>query len=206
MIEERLDIYDEDGVHLGSAARSEVHRLGLWHQTFHCWIYRKSGEQIDLLFQKRHPQKDTCPDLLDITSAGHLLAGEGPEDGVRELEEELGLSVDFAALASIGTIRDVTSAPGIMDKEICHVFLYECEQPLSAYTIQEEEVVGLFWVKLDEVEKLFQKTIPSVQASGFLLEVGKQVRDCELQLEAAAFVPHEPHYYQQVFDALKRHV
>lgn len=206
MAEERLDIYDEAGVHLGSEARSEVHRLGLWHQTFHCWIYRKDGEQIDLLFQKRHPQKDTCPNLLDITSAGHLLAGEIPEDGVRELEEELGLSVAFSALTSLGTIRDVTSAPGIMDKEICHVFLFECDQPLSAYTLQEEEVVGLLWVKLDEVEKLFKKEIPRVSASGFLLKAGEGVRDCELQLREADFVPHEAHYYQQVFDALKRHV
>lgn len=206
MAEERLDIYDEAGVHLGSEARSEVHRLGLWHQTFHCWIYRKYGEQIDLLFQKRHPQKDTCPNLLDITSAGHLLAGEIPEDGVRELEEELGLSVAFSALTSIGIIRDVTSAPGIMDKEICHVFLFECDQPLSAYTLQEEEVVGLLWVKLDEVEKLFKKEIPRVSASGFLLKAGEGVRDSELQLREADFVPHEAHYYQQVFDALKRHV
>lgn len=206
MTEERLDIYDESGVHLGSEARSEVHRLGLWHQTFHCWIYRKDGEQIDLLFQKRHPQKDTCPNLLDITSAGHLLAGEIPEDGVRELEEELGLSVAFSELTSIGIIRDVTSAPGIIDKEICHVFLYACEQPLSAYTVQEEEVVGLLWVKLDEVEKLFRTEIPHLSASGFLLEAGEGVRDCVLQLSEADFVPHEAHYYQQVFDTLKRHV
>ncbi|WP_372454640.1 NUDIX hydrolase, partial [Priestia aryabhattai] len=81
--------------------------MGLWHQTFHCWIYRVVNDQIEMLFQKRHPQKDTCPDLLDITSAGHLLASEQPCDGVRELEEELGLSVSFEELDKLGVIRDV---------------------------------------------------------------------------------------------------
>jgi hypothetical protein len=43
-----------------------------------------------------------------------------------------------------------------------------------------------------------------VAASGFLLEEGAGTRDCELLLKESAFVPHEAHYYQQVFDALKQ--
>jgi hypothetical protein len=39
--EERLDIYDENGVHLGDAARSVVHAEGYWHRTFHCWIVKR---------------------------------------------------------------------------------------------------------------------------------------------------------------------
>lgn len=204
MREERLDIFDESGRYIGTETRSEVHRRGLWHQTFHCWIYRVAGEQIELLFQKRHPQKDTCPDLLDITSAGHLLASEQPEDGVRELEEELGLRVSFEELHAIGVIKDVTMAPGIVDKEMCHVFAYACGQPLRAYRIQPEEVTGLLWVKLAEVDKLFAGETPTIAATGFLSGEDGTAFDVHLEVGQAAFVPHEGHYYRQVFDAIRR--
>ncbi|MGG1661927.1 NUDIX hydrolase [Brevibacillus sp. NRS-1366] len=203
MQEEKLDIFDEEGQPIGIEKRSEVHRRGLWHQTFHCWIFRTTGQQIELLFQKRHPDKDTCPNLLDITSAGHLLASEQPSDGVRELEEELGLSAPFQDLHAVGIIRDVTSAPGVMDKEFCHVFLYECDQPLSEYRLQAEEVTGLVWVHLDEIEKLFAGQVSTIRARGFLIE-GKIVNwDVDAEVDKTHFVPHEDHYYQQVFAAVK---
>nr|WP_241970767.1 NUDIX domain-containing protein [Brevibacillus sp. Leaf182] len=203
MPEEQLDIFDEAGQHIGVEARSEVHRLGLWHQTFHCWIYRVVDDQIELLFQKRHPQKDTCPNLLDITSAGHLLASEQPCDGVRELEEELGLSVSFEELDRIGVIRDVMVAPSIMDKEMCHTFLYECDQPLREYRVQEEEVTGLFWVSLHELERLFAGEIGQMRVNGFLLTENGEQKDTAMITDKADFVPHEVHYYQQVFAAVK---
>ncbi|MED1800950.1 NUDIX domain-containing protein [Brevibacillus porteri] len=203
MQEEQLDIFDEAGQHIGVEARSEVHRLGLWHQTFHCWIYRVVDEQIELLFQKRHPQKDTCPNLLDITSAGHLLASEQPCDGVRELEEELGLSVGFEELDKLGVIRDVTVAPSIIDKEMCHTFLYECDQPLRAYRVQEEEVTGLFWVNLQELERLFADEIGQISVIGFLLLENGEQKDTAMIASKPDFVPHEVHYYQQVFAAVK---
>jgi len=205
MHEELLDIFDEAGAQIGVAKRTEAHRLGLWHQTFHCWIYRVQEGGIQLLFQKRHPDKDTSPNLLDITSAGHLVASERPEDGVRELEEELGLPVAFAALEPIGVIRDIGKEPGIIDKEICHVFTYACDQPLHAYQLQPEEVTGLFWVRLDDLEPLFAGKRDRLEASGFLVEGdGGTKRDVALEVGQRAFVPHESHYYEQVFAAVRR--
>lgn len=204
MREEELDIFNEEGRHIGIDKRSEVHRLGLWHQTFHCWIYQVAGEQVGLLFQKRHPQKDTCPNLLDITSAGHLLASEQPSDGVRELAEELGLSVSFDELHKIGIIRDVASAPGIIDKELCHTYAIQVDQPLSAYRIQVEEVTGLLWVSLDEVEKLFAGELDEIEATGFLLDQSEHPNDTQLMVTKADFVPHEAHYYEQVFTAVRK--
>ena len=204
MQEEQLDIFDEAGQHIGVEARSEVHRLGLWHQTFHCWIYRVVEGQVEVLFQKRHPQKDTCPNLLDITSAGHLLASEQPSEGVRELYEELGLSVRFEQLSEIGMIRDVMSSPGIIDKEMCHTFVFACEQPLHDYVIQEEEVTGLLWVQLEAIEKLFAGELTEVAAAGFLVDENGNVNDTVRKVSETDFVPHEAHYYEQVFMAIKR--
>lgn len=203
MQEEQLDVFNEAGEHIGVEARSEVHRLGLWHQTFHCWIYRVVDAQIELLFQKRHPQKDTCPNLLDITAAGHLLTTEQPSDGVRELEEELGLSVRFEDLDKIGVISDVMISPTIQDKELCHTFLYECAKPLRAYRVQEDEVTGLFWVGLAELERVLAGEIGQMTVSGFLLGENGEPADADWTVTKADFVPHEAHYYEQVFAEVK---
>ncbi|GEB33471.1 MULTISPECIES: NUDIX hydrolase [Brevibacillus] len=203
MTEERFDIFDESGQQIGVEARSEVHRKGDWHQTFHCWLYRVHNGQLELLFQKRHPEKDTGPNLLDITSAGHLLAGERPCDGVRELEEELGLVVPYEKLRQIGVIRDVITAPGIIDKELCHVFAMECDQPLHEYRLQKEEVTGLLWVNVQELEALFADQLSQVAAKGFLTDAAGERYDASLMVKQSDFVPHEVHYYQEVFQAIK---
>jgi isopentenyldiphosphate isomerase len=202
--EETLDIFDEKGQWIGTEARSEVHRLGLWHQTFHCWIYRREKERVYLLFQKRHPQKDTSPNKLDITSAGHLLAGEGPRDGVRELEEELGLAVSYESLQHIGVIRDVSGEPGIVDREICHVYGYESDQPLEAYQIQQEELTGLLWIRLDELMRLLNGEISSVRASGFVCDEDGSVSGVSQEVGMADLVAHEKSYYQTVFKAIRK--
>lgn len=205
MREEMLDIIDEEtGAPIGVAARGEVHRLGHWHQTFHCWIYTVREGGIELLFQKRHPEKDTCPNLLDITSAGHLAAAEGPADGVRELEEELGIKIPFAALQSVGVIKDVMVSPGICDKELCHVYACASDRPLHDYRLQPEEVTGLFWVRLDELERLFAGELSRITAEGFLSEADGTKKDVVLEVAQAAFVPHEWHYYRRVFAAVRR--
>ncbi|USG64322.1 NUDIX domain-containing protein [Brevibacillus ruminantium] len=203
MKNELLDIFDEEGVWIGTESRSEVHRLGLWHRTFHCWIYRREQDAIYLLFQKRHAQKDTWPEKLDITSAGHLLAGEQPEEGVRELEEELGMTVPIERLQSIGVIPDVLHEPGIHDKEWCHVYACESAQPLSAYKLQQDEVIGLLWIGLNDVKRLAAGEVAEVEANGFVRDAdGRETAGCQ-RVAWDDLVPHEPHYYEAVFRAIE---
>ena len=68
--------------------REEIHRLGYWHETFHCWFVKKVHNEWMIYFQLRSKEKADYPLLLDITAAGHLLAGETINDGIREIDEE----------------------------------------------------------------------------------------------------------------------
>ena len=70
--------------------KSEAHTDGLWHRAAHIWIYNSKGE---ILLQLRAKDKQFWPDRWEISAAGHVGAGEKPEDAaVRELSEELGIS------------------------------------------------------------------------------------------------------------------
>ena len=54
--------------------RSAVHRDGDYHRAVHVWIFAESTQQ--LLLQKRADCKDSWPGLWDISSAGHVSAGD----------------------------------------------------------------------------------------------------------------------------------
>jgi len=153
---ELLDIYDENLTHLGIKDRAAVHRDGDWHRTFHCWvIYRGADNRDYIVMQKRGPDKDIYPNLLDITAAGHYGAGETQADGVREIREEIGLEVDFSDLISVGLRLGVTRFNGLIDREFNDVFFLIHDAPLSAYRIQEEEVSGLVAIAIDDGLALF---------------------------------------------------
>ena len=74
---ELLDIVDEQGRPTGQVAdRETVHAQGLRHRTSHVWLARRKQGQVELLLQKRSPEKDSFPDCYDISSAGHIPAGQ----------------------------------------------------------------------------------------------------------------------------------
>jgi isopentenyldiphosphate isomerase len=88
---EILNVIDEQGNIIGEATREEIHKRGLLHREIHVWIYTPKKE---IIFQKRSPNKDTFPNLLDASVGGHVDLGDSFEAAaVRELEEETGIKV-----------------------------------------------------------------------------------------------------------------
>lgn len=203
---EIFDIFDEDMYHMGTATRREVHEQGLWHQTFQCWIFFKQAEETFVLFQMRHPDKDTFPSLLDISCAGHLLAGETVEDGVRELEEELGVHTAFDRLFPCGIYQEEQFLDGgKIDREFCHVFVLKDDRPLHRYQLQEDEVTGLYRIALTDVRRLAQGQITSpIQAVGVEPDSKGVLRPIERTVEACDFVPHSPAYFELVLNAIEK--
>ena len=54
--------------------RVDVHRDGDYHRAVHVWIYSESTHE--LLLQKRADCKESWPGQWDISSAGHISAGD----------------------------------------------------------------------------------------------------------------------------------
>ncbi|MDP9425316.1 MAG: NUDIX domain-containing protein [Actinomycetota bacterium] len=156
-MDEKIDVLDERGEKTGRVVwKSEAHRVGLWHRCFHLWIV-DPGDDMDgpfLFVQRRASVKETWPDKLDVTAAGHLMAGESGLDGLREVEEELGLSVGSGDVVALGTRRNELEIPAGMDREFQDVFLLVRRLEPSDLRLQREEVASVARLRLGDVEGL----------------------------------------------------
>ncbi len=199
-MDERIDVRDERGERTGAVVwKSEAHRRGLWHRCFHCWICTPATDEGGpfLLAQRRATEKDTWPGRLDVPAAGHLAAGEEPLDGLREVEEELGLRVDPNRLVSLGTRRVELEIPGGLDREFHDVFLLVDGTPPEDFRLQPEEVQAVLRIALDDAEAL--RSVGSAPAreypaAGFF--------DTRVGLED--FVPYMDDYLRLVALAARR--
>ncbi|MCQ6562480.1 NUDIX hydrolase [Paenibacillus mendelii] len=208
--EERFDIYDEAETWIGTAARSTVHAMGYWHRSFHCWLIRQDGGRKLVLFQQRSANKDTFPLHYDITAAGHLAAGETMQDASREVEEELGVGVQYESLLPLGEARHeaVGTAKGVpfIDREISSVHGFVYEGTLSALQLQAEEVAGVYEADLDDMIALFENRLAYVTASGMEYGSGGRLQETERIVYASDFVTRPASYYAGVFRALLNHI
>ena len=88
---ELFDICDEKGEPTGEVMeRGMVHHYGKMHRTAHIWIVNRMPDgSYQVLLQKRSKKKDSYPGCYDISSAGHIHAGDSYLPSARrELAEE----------------------------------------------------------------------------------------------------------------------
>ncbi|HZY65326.1 MAG: NUDIX domain-containing protein [Actinomycetota bacterium] len=198
-MDEKIDALDEQGRPTGKVVwKSEAHRRGIWHRCFHCWVTGtdNSGEPY-LLVQRRAAGKSTWPGRLDVTAAGHLAAGEETLDGLRELEEELGLSPDPERLVSLGTRRIEQDISQGCDREFHDVFLLQDDTPPEKLRLQEEEVESVLRINLDAVEKL--------EAGGAVaVREWRGTEGASGRITMEDFVPNEDDYLMRVARAARR--
>jgi isopentenyldiphosphate isomerase len=140
---ELLEVFTPDGQPTGQAkTRAAIHLDGDWHLAFHCWILRRARTEVVL--QRRSLRKDTFAGLWDAAAAGHWRFGESATEAAREIGEELGIDVPFAALEYTSRERSARQFPnGLTDRELHDVYVLEDERPLTDYRPDPSEVVGL---------------------------------------------------------------
>ncbi|WP_419211783.1 NUDIX hydrolase [Maribacter sp. X9] len=180
-MDELIDILTDNGEPTGTRAmKTEAHRKGLFHPTVHIWFYTSDGK---ILLQKRAENKDTHPGLWDVSVAGHIGAGENILDSaLREIAEEIGLSISETALQKIGIFKSVQKhSESLIDCEFHHTFLSELKFPLEKLTKQESEVNDL---KLLSIKKLEDE----------LLHPDK----------SKIYVPHSQTYYSTIVSEIKK--
>jgi isopentenyldiphosphate isomerase len=178
-MDEYIDLLQNDGSPSGQKClKSEAHKKGLFHASVHIWFYTQSGQ---ILIQKRKKDKDTFPDLWDISVAGHISFKESHINAaIRETEEEIGILVSTQELNYIGTSEHKNIHPNnITDHELHHIYICRLNTSTKTLSIQEEEV--------EEI-----KLIP-------LTTLKQEVFSKEHSMK---YVPHGKTYYNLIFDAI----
>lgn len=161
---EYFDILDENGNLTGTKKeRSKVHQDGDWHRAVHIWIINDKNE---LLLQRRSPNKDSHPNMWDISSAGHLSAGDESLTGaMREISEELGINVQAEQLEYLFTLKSASRyTETFINNEFDDIYLICLNLDLSQIQVQEDEISEVKFVYYKDLEQMVKN-----KAEGLLI-------------------------------------
>lgn len=169
---EQIDIFDEEfrPLKIKSTTIDQVHQQGLWHQTFACWLINPRENKIFL--QLRGQKNRVGPNTFDASASGHLSAGEKPEDGFRELYEELGSHISLTDKTFVGINRNVIVQGSYINREFCHVFFAKTDMSLKNFDLQTGEVAGLFTLDINDGIRLFSDEIKKISITGLIKKEG----------------------------------
>lgn len=142
---DKVDIYNNKHILLNySKGRKELSEDEFRLSCF-AWIINDKNE---ILIQQRLEDAKTCPNMWETASGGACL-GEDALAGVkRELNEELGISVDEDDIRFIGSFARVN--------DFVEVFLLKTNVDVSDLSLQEDEVQRAKWVDITDFEKMIE--------------------------------------------------
>ena len=165
---EYFDVIDENGVPTGEVVeRTKAHQIGAPHRTSHVWIVRKKDGKLQILLQKRCRHKDSFPGCYDISSAGHIPAGQDfVPSALRELKEELGLDIRAEELVDCGIHRMVVDTEfygkRFIDHQVSRVYLLWLDKEAEDFVVQKEEIDSVMWMDFEACKQAVEDgTIPN---------------------------------------------
>ena len=139
---ELVDIYNARHQRTGrSIERNGKVEPGDWLLVVHVCLFNSRGE---MLIQKRQDTKDRYPGCWDVSAGGFVKSGEESADcALRELSEELGLSMDK------GQLRFILTEPFsyVLDDFYLAFGDYEVED----MRLQTAEVSSAAWAGWEEI-------------------------------------------------------
>jgi isopentenyldiphosphate isomerase len=200
---EFFDVVRADGTPVGHRKpRADVHRDGDWHRSVHVWVAGNDANGGFLIAQRRSLAKDTWPGKLDATVGGHLRAGEGVGEALREVEEEIGVAVTADELLPLGVrIGASEEEPGILDRELQSLFLLRDDRPLAAYRPHPVELAALVKLPLPPLLDLLAGDAPVM--TGEAIAPG-EAAPIPVEITVADFIPTIDRYYYRVAIAADR--
>ena len=116
---------------------------------------RNKDGKIQVLLQKRSINKEAFPNCYDISSAGHVPAGEDFEtSAIRELNEELGIHANKKDLMFCGD-RNVVwdgefNGKPFKDRQHSKVFLMWLDLDENEFIVDHNEVDSVRWIDLEQ--------------------------------------------------------
>ncbi|MEH6945370.1 NUDIX hydrolase [Bacillus sp. JJ722] len=195
MEQELIKIFDKHRNQIGITSRDLVHEKGYWHETFHCWLLQKENDRNYIYLQIRSDKKKDFPSLIDITAAGHIIANETIDDGIREVNEELGLNVTIEDLEYLGIIDDCIISELFIDKEFGHVYVYRLKEKAPKFNLQKEEVSGIVRTEFTNFYDFCIGNTHKLTVEGYTInDLGNEDAIVK-NITKKEFVPHQDTYF-----------
>lgn len=140
--EELVVLVDPAGNAIGSAPKLSTHHTHTpLHLAFSCYVFHPDGR---LLLTQRAHDKPTFPGVWSNSFCGHPAPGEDVFAAVeRRARQELGLELQSLELALPSFRYEATSASGVLENELCPVFVAVTESEVRP---SESEVAAFEWV------------------------------------------------------------
>jgi isopentenyldiphosphate isomerase len=142
-----LDIYDETGkTMIGTESYDTIHRQGFWHRGVHVFILTPDGKFV---IQKRGPDVQTKPNMLESSAGGHINTGHSAvETVIYELHEEIGITVTEDEIEYVGEIVDqfTEQAGTIINNEFDSIYIIRKDIQGSDIVIGRKEVSEVVFI------------------------------------------------------------
>ncbi len=154
--DELLDVVDENDQVVGRDTRENIHKLGLLHREIWVWIANDRGE---IAFQRRSPDKDTFPNMLDASVGGHVDLGmDYAATACKELEEETGIKASKDELLFVGMMRKSghDKVTGKTNNVIRAVYFYKLKERESLVA-EKGKATGFEYWAIDKLKNLSQE-------------------------------------------------
>lgn len=150
MIDELVDVFDEFNQSLNAAVfKTMAHAEGLWHRVVHAWIY---NSKYKLLLQLRSKNKDLFPNMYDASAGGHIGKGETPLNSiVRELDEELGLTIKDTDLVYYGCFKHQAKYKDSIHNQFCYTYFLRYDKAVESLVLQKSEVEHMKFISLNKI-------------------------------------------------------
>ncbi len=145
-MDEYWDLYDVKRNFLGrSIKRGDAFAEGEYYVCCEIWVQSSNGL---LLMTQRHPNKK-AGGLWEFTGGG-VLAGETTKQAaVRELKEELGVTIEESALHLLEVYKHKNY---FMD-----IFTVKKDLEINNLVLQTDEVIDAKWVSIEELMKMIEE-------------------------------------------------
>jgi isopentenyldiphosphate isomerase len=200
---EAFDVVTSDGESTGIVkARAAVHRDGDWHRSIHVWVAGTDKHGPFLTFQRRAFAKDTWGGKLDATVGGHFRAGEALTETLREVDEEIGVTVNRDDLVPLGvrvSVNDVGS--DIRDHELQSVFLWLDNRSLLDFAPDPVELAALIRFPIDGLLAFFGSGFAAIEGHA---RAPRANRVEPVVVSQGDFIPAIDRYFYRVAIAASR--
>lgn len=143
---EKRDLYNANRELIGKTIyKGEEIPKGKYIIVVLAMIQNSKGE---FLIQKRSKQKDG----KYAGTGGHVKTGQTSVEGIiEEIKEELGITVEENELELLFSGREDNS------QVFFDLYYMKKDLELSKLVLQEEEVESVFWMNMEEIERLIKK-------------------------------------------------